>query len=488
MSQQYGYILTTFGAVCFFIFLGVFFGLLYPEIVINKDSIQTSCLITNSTIDSFYCPSVSCTSCSDSSGLDGCDSVSSYMSSFDPTKCSHNNTQNCPISPQQCSNGYKCCQTCCQTCTSCSTSCTPSSNDDFVTRSHMKIQSTWKTFNTSVDEDQCSIYSRGSLYDGSPVHVDSCIDKTSFQTERCSTSCSSYPCNCYCCNSVSNLLCTITADVCYNADLFIDYDTIDDSLIRTQYIQQFGTDLAGAQNYIQNTYQIAHSYTCFYDTTNLSVVRWDILYNNGYIALSAVFGSVSFICLVIGIHTILKYEYNEVNLLQVESIFWITGFVPLIILVPVLMSAPLSKAGRETVVYFICQLTTLGLLPSCISAHWTYGMVYTITIYLGIGIIVPSRPFITVSNDGEFYGVTIVSSILAFILFMWILHNIVQLQEIITNFYTKIFRVCSCWTLPEQNNQAGPPAYNPEAIGLAPPPSYDSTIDVVTANPPEVNK
>jgi hypothetical protein len=481
MSQELGCAITTFGAVCLAIFLGVFFGCLYPEIVINKDSIQTSCLITNSTINSFYCPSVSCTSCTDSSGLDSCGDVSSYMESFDPTKCSVNNTQACPTSPQSCSNGYKCCQTCCQTCTSCSTSCSSSSSDDIVTGNHVRIQSIWKAFSDSVEENQCSAYSKGSVYEGNK-DADNCVEKASFETEACSTSCSSYPCNCYCCNSVSNLLCTITADVCYNADLFINYDTINDALIHTQYIQQFGTDLTGAQNYIQNEYQISHSYICYYDTTDLSTVRWNIAYSSEYIEISSVFGAVSFTCFVIGIHMMLRYSYNETNLVCIESVIWLTLFVPLIILVPILTTAPLSKTGRAVVVYFICQLTTLGLLPTCISGHWTYGIVYIFTIYLGIGIIVPSEPFIQVSNIGEFYGVTIGSSIMAFVFFMWILHNAAQIQAIMTNAYLNIFNSCQCWTLksPEQNNQSAPPAYNPEVVNQ--PPSYEST------NPPSTNK
>lgn len=485
MSQQPGYCVVIFGIVFFAVFLGVFFGRLYPEIVINKDSLKTSCLITNSTINSFYCPSVSCTSCTDSSGLDACNDINNYMSSFNPNKCTPNNTQACPISPQQCSNGYKCCQTCCQTCTSCSTSCSPSGRN-YQPAKDMHIQSAWKTFNQS-NQDQCSIYSKGSFYDGNSKHVDNCVDKTSFKTEGCSTSCTSYPCNCYCCNSVANLLCTITADVCYNADLFIDYDTVDDVLIHTQYVQQFGTDFANAENYIQNTYQVSRSYECFYDTANLSVIRWDISYNSGYIAISAVFGAVSFICFVVGTHFILNDRYNDSLLIQIESIFWMCIFIPLIILVPILGSAPLSKSDRIVIIYFICQFVTLGFLPSCLINHWRYGIIYILTIYLGIGIIVPSEPFIVLSNKSEFYGVTICISTAAFVLFVWIAHNISRIQQIMTNIYLKIFSSCQCWTLP--NIQSAPAIYGSNTtVELQPPPSYNSALHINSSSPPEINK
>lgn len=482
MSQQSGCVIIFFAVIFFAIFLGVFFGLLYPEIVINKDFLETSCLITNSTIDSFYCPSTSCTSCSDSSGLDTCSSVSSYMSSFDPEKCTVNNTQECPISPQQCSNGYKCCQTCCQTCTSCSTSCSSPRSDN-----HMKIQSTWKTFDESTNRGQC-VYSRGSFYEGDSEPTDNCSNKTSFEAEGCTENCYSYQCNCYCCNSVSNLLCTITADICYNADLSIDYDTIDNTLVHTKYIQQFGTDLASAQNYIQNTYQISHSYECFYDTTDLSTIRWNIAYNSEYIAISVVFGTVSFICFVLGTHFILRDGYDETDLMKIESIFWFSVFVPLIILVPVLTSSPLSKSGRTIVVYFICQLTTLGFLPTCLLSHWTYGIVYILTIYLGIGIIVPSKSFIPVSNAAEFYGATICISIIAFVMCMWILHNIAQIQEIVMRVYA-VFSPYQCWTLPKQDNPSAsaPPVCELDMINQSqPPPSYESTLHI--SDLPAVNK
>jgi len=218
--EHIGTVFIVFGVIFFSIFLGVFFGRLYPEIVINKDSIKTSCLITNSTIDSFYCPSTSCTSCTDSAGLNSCSDVDNYMKSFDPTKCSLNNTQNCPISPQMCSNGYKCCATCCQTCTSCTTSCSGSGRNVIPQdQSYPAINShSWNAFSSA--NQTCNIYSKGDHYEGDIKQAnDECLNRDNFQSEGCTQTCHSYPCNCYCCQSVSNLLCSITADVCYNADL-----------------------------------------------------------------------------------------------------------------------------------------------------------------------------------------------------------------------------------------------------------------------------
>ena len=89
-----------------------------------------------------------------------------------------------------------------------------------------------------------------------------------------------------------------------------------------------------------------------------------------------------------------------------------------------------SKSDRIVIIYFICQFVTLGFLPSCIINHWRYGIIYILTIYLGIGIIVPSEPFIAISNKSEFYGTTICISIAAFVLFVWIAHNIFELNRL----------------------------------------------------------
>jgi hypothetical protein len=98
------------------IFFGMFFGLNYPQVVINKYYVGAHCTITNTTINSRYCPSVSCSSCSDAPGTPSCDSVSAFQSSLNPQLCATDQSQ-C-AQETSCNDGYKCCSECCQICQS----------------------------------------------------------------------------------------------------------------------------------------------------------------------------------------------------------------------------------------------------------------------------------------------------------------------------------------------------------------------------------
>ena len=121
-----------------------------------------------------------------------------------------------------CCDGYYCCSTCCSTCTSCSGS--------------------------------------GSR-----------------------RSCSTYSCNCYCCGSVSNRLCSIICPTCYRGVIRGDYQGATTYITNGTSISEFSTDEAAANAYIAqySAGQTHKGYYNIYDNAlfilNRSYTWWKFL-------------------------------------------------------------------------------------------------------------------------------------------------------------------------------------------------------------------
>jgi hypothetical protein len=185
------------------IFLGIFFGVNYPEIKI-ADFTPTKCLITNTTIISRYCSYTDCDFCTETSAT-SCNALINVFNNMNPLNCI--NGTNCPVDNQACGNGYKCCQQCCSTCTSCTSDCD----------------------------------SKG----------------------KCTQNCSNYQCNCYCCNSVNNNKCNIHSPLCYSTLISANY-TKNTNIIKASYSRDFANDLNAAKN-LQNFYIIGSNIRCYYN-------------------------------------------------------------------------------------------------------------------------------------------------------------------------------------------------------------------------------
>jgi hypothetical protein len=373
------------------IFLGCFFAVTYPEMVVNKDSREVSCLITNTTIETSYCPNLVCTACSDSSGLSSCGDVTAEMINYNPATCSPNQTQNCPISPQQCNNGYKCCAQCCSTCTSCHQSCSNNKQPN--------IQSNFSVNNSIVKIDtshQCNFTRTSNMtlseIDIASLESDKYVQHSRDQTQGCSTSCYTYSCNCHCCNHVNHLTCTATADICFNAVLFIDYTTLSGELQNTTYVKKFGTSRGNAEKFIAQ-YPIDGSKQCYYDVTDLTVIRWSVSYTKGYYALDGIFGTLALVSSMILLHGILQECLPGVDGNTVfgwSAFSWLSIIIPLLILLPIYETVPLSASNLHLILMLIAQFVTIGMcVPLAIRAPIHYSLAYVLTIYVPWGILLP---------------------------------------------------------------------------------------------------
>jgi len=146
------------------LFFGLFFGLIYPEIVINM-YYPTRCTIITAKIVPRNCCLVDCSGCSTApASQSSCTDIKTYAeNSLHPDQCSTNNTEQC-FATQNCSNGPKCCARICSTCMSCS---------------------------------------------GSKVRT-----------------CTSYACNCICAHSTPNINCVISCNICYGVFTTVKYNNI----------------------------------------------------------------------------------------------------------------------------------------------------------------------------------------------------------------------------------------------------------------------
>jgi hypothetical protein len=408
---------------CFFnlaIWFGLFFGLNYKQIIINRDYVPTECTILSTNIGSNYCPDVECSTCSEApSGIASCSTVVSQMESLNPSVCaaalnnsmsSSSSSSSCAQS-QTCGGGYKCCSQCCSTCNSCSTSCSAGGS--------------------------------------------------------CSTSCYSYSCDCYCCSSVDNLDCYANADICYTDYLNLMYTNDQNTIVKTTYSRGFGTDLSGATYFITNQYLIGETYACFYDKTNGKNVLFTIGYTIGYWVVTGIFsftlliGIVGFIDSVI-VQSAFPYNVDSRELILLRSVefaFWCMVVMPLGFFLPMLVSASVSYTGKMVLQVFLGQLLTIGLMPLLrLRKYWLE--TYFLIIYPSYGWIAPLHNLI-VSTDGS--SDVFFAAIIIIPLFLWvvILLMIRYKEEILTH----LFEFARPVPVSRNNKNITPP----------PPPSFAST-------------
>lgn len=107
--------LSVITSISFIIWLGLFFGLNYPEIIKIKEWKEYECLTENKHIDKTYHFYLSCSYCQTAFVLPSCNTALNSQQNADPDLCS-NNANFCAHN-LECGNGYSCCGNCCSTCT-----------------------------------------------------------------------------------------------------------------------------------------------------------------------------------------------------------------------------------------------------------------------------------------------------------------------------------------------------------------------------------
>ncbi|KAJ7639903.1 hypothetical protein B0H17DRAFT_1023283 [Mycena rosella] len=220
------------------LFFGLFFKLNYPEIVRSGWPL-TRCTVLASEIDSRYCCETSCSStcASAPSGAQQCSAqISSIDGGFSPTACAANSTS-CPTGPgTTCNGGYVHCTICPATCSNlfCSCSGTPST---------------------------------------------------------CTQSCTSYPCNCYCCSSTNNWACQLSCPICYTVDVDVTYKARGSGSLmhNATYTQDFKKNIGAAESFFNQHITNSTSF-CYYNPKDDSQILFDVKMTPWKWAVTALFG------------------------------------------------------------------------------------------------------------------------------------------------------------------------------------------------------
>ncbi|KAJ3276227.1 MutS protein msh4 [Terramyces sp. JEL0728] len=293
------------------VFFPVFFKVNLPEIQ-RAAYTQTTCQNLNSTIVSRYCCYSTCSSCSSSVfGTSDCGPLINTYNSYSPSACSSNTTNQCPTQGQTCGSGYKCCDTCCDTCTSCTTSCS---------------------------------------------------------NNVCTQSCHSYDCNCYCCQSVNNLLCTISCPLCYTADIEVSYPVSGGSQVAT-YSQDFKTDLTLAKALV-NSKPVGGSESCYYDPKNMATVTFDVSYTVGSWVGFGVVALLMWTVLVYGTKIFICDNYCP-NYSNAANIFlWFGILLPFGLFLPLKLAARVDDKTRNDFLYAMIASIIIGVVPLAIARRY----------------------------------------------------------------------------------------------------------------------
>ncbi|CAG8778598.1 21182_t:CDS:1, partial [Gigaspora rosea] len=222
------------------------------------------------------------TTCRDTpTSAPSCSSLESRWNAFSPTQCSAvlmaNNSQNigdyCPIDGSQaiCDNGYYCCHECCSTCTSC-----------------------------TVDSD-------GS--------------------RRCTT----YSCNCFCCDSTNHQSCQIKCPICYTMELIVQYPLWGGEITTSKISVDYDQALTEVQKFLTEN-PVESKVRCYYNPENPLQVLLSIDYTVKTWILVGISAFILFLVLVIGTYYIF-YNVSFVHGIWIGTIFPLLFF--LLLLVPI---------------------------------------------------------------------------------------------------------------------------------------------------------
>ncbi|CAB4483180.1 hypothetical protein RhiirA5_452048 [Rhizophagus irregularis] len=347
------------------LFLGIFFGLGYPEIK-RAEYISTYCTINSKTISTKYCCYAECSNCETASELaPKCTDLESKWNSLSPDTCTNAVLTNssladvCPINDLkgECNGGYYCCSTCCSPC------------------------------------------------------------------------CSNCSCTCSCCSDTSRLSCQLKCPICYSVVLTVTLQKRDNwsyTPITTNITTEFRENINGAEQFLAD-YSISSTVQCFYNpkdpfqaflNVNFAAKTWVA------VGITAFFLTIT---LMIGTwilfsenNTILQdYKYR---VLIMEIALWCGTIIPpLLILIdlipftngkvlwtlavigvalgwaPVHTAACMKKRGWRFISAFTVTIITLilPLIMFSIAAIYalstdirTYMIILAIVIPLGVNIII----------------------------------------------------------------------------------------------------
>ncbi len=304
--------------VSLILFMGLFFGLVYPEILLTNYIEVPECGTVSTDVVSRYECSYSCPGCSEAPpGVSTCNSKVSQFESLDPEKCGAGDSNHCVENGASCHAGYECCATICQTCRSCSSS------------------------------------PKGGI------------------------SCYSYVCNCVCISSVSREHCNVNCYTAYSGKLTLFFNKIDGEEQQSHFLKDFDKDIQGAQDFIAN-YTVGKSITCWYNPDNPSQVLIDgdvftdwKLYVTGFLGILPLF-----LTLVVATHFTFRsivdsFKMDEDLHFYINWWFWIGIILPLVVALPIMEHG--YEVNQEAWKITIIVLLSLGNVPIiCVGVYYFY--------------------------------------------------------------------------------------------------------------------
>eukprot|EP00455_Lapot_gusevi_P015685 TRINITY_DN1796_c0_g1_i10.p1 TRINITY_DN1796_c0_g1~~TRINITY_DN1796_c0_g1_i10.p1 ORF type:complete len:448 (-),score=115.52 TRINITY_DN1796_c0_g1_i10:217-1560(-) len=287
--------------------------------------------------------------------------------SLDPVMCDLN-PASCP-SVGSCCNGYSCCSTCCSTCTSCSTSCSGSGSQ-----------------------------------------------------RTCRQSCSNYPCNCYCCLSVSNLKCYASCPRCYKVIREVDYSDKSNIPRHATLVEDFGKNQGAAIN-AYNQYPFNTTLPCWYDPDDYN----SVVFQRGYAwwkwFLTSFPSATLLLFLCAGTYVLFQSCFREEHAGVAQFILWVGVLFPLVFFLPLWKLAQIDRAGKIACSVLMTTFIALGWMPIVVMVTPSSksivapSIIYTTLFIIPIAILLPIQ--LWAPNVNSLVGPIVVMPIVG-VLALWI--------------------------------------------------------------------
>jgi hypothetical protein len=404
--------------VCFAVsaalWLGLFFGLNYPEIVVHDTYKSTHCTVVNSTMQMRYCceKTCACTECINSN-LPTCSSMLSAANNKSVYDCQSSINGSCPVVGGCCS-GPKCCSQCCSTCKSCSGGKCSTYSCNCRCCSSVKSEFCQVTCPLCYSVEVVVEYMypvSGSQNVSTSRNVSSIFD-VSNETSWTDV------------NSTGTDFSNVTVAPTNATQLSIDYQQ--EGFIKIY--QDFFKDDQKAKKFLSD-YQQNSSKQCFYNPKNSAQVVFSTDYTWWKWLLTSI-PSASLLLVLCGLTdaVILYFLRTEKVTFEVRTALWVGLILPVVVILPIRKFGHISHVADIVLLVIMLVFVSCGCGPLAVTCfpkrfnQFITSFLYFASVIVPISVFIPLIMISSIDQETKnvLEIVTIVSlALFTLMIYMW---------------------------------------------------------------------
>ncbi|CAG8719728.1 12941_t:CDS:2 [Cetraspora pellucida] len=249
-----------------------------------------------------------------------------------------------------------------------------------MTPSCSSLEARWNAFSPTKCADVLMANNSQNIGDYCPIDGSQAICDNGYYccNECCQTctrcynnSCTTYSCNCWCCDYTYHQSCQIKCPECYTLKLMVQYPIWGGEIITSNITVDYDQALTDAQNFM-TTYPVESQVRCYYNPENPLQVLLSIDYSVRTWVLVGISAFILFVMLAIGTN----YIFHKASFLQdisyrifsLQSGIWIGTITPLLMFF--LLLVPITNKNL-LLILSLCFIA-IGWTPLLISSNMEF--------------------------------------------------------------------------------------------------------------------